>query len=118
MAYTKEQILAVLAKVHKPELAKQPGMVWQVWQDGEITLQKSGELLWRRNLHMMTPGLKIRCVPADWMPSYQEGDVNTYAFVSSEEDAMIVRNMINNLDGHTPELDIYFEAHQSVKAGR
>jgi len=33
-----------------PEMAEQAGMVYQVYEDGEITLQKSGDLLGQRNL--------------------------------------------------------------------
>ena len=32
------------------------GHVYQVWQDGEVTLQKCGSLLGQRNLHMIYPG--------------------------------------------------------------
>lgn len=34
-----------------PEMANQTGHVYMVFEDGEIALQKSGELLWARNLH-------------------------------------------------------------------
>jgi hypothetical protein len=51
-----EELRAVLEAQHKPELAKCEGMVWQVWDDGEVTLQKSGELLWQRTLHQQSPG--------------------------------------------------------------
>jgi len=37
-----------------PEMAEQAGMVYQVYEDGEITLQKSGDLLGQRNLHRMS----------------------------------------------------------------
>lgn len=40
-------------KYDNPALAKESGHVYQLWQDGEITLQKSGDLLWQRNLHTM-----------------------------------------------------------------
>jgi len=43
----------------KPELAELTGMVYQVWCDGEITLQKSGSLLWNRGLHQMKPPLDL-----------------------------------------------------------
>lgn len=52
------QQLQIALGIHsKDELAKQDGMVYQVWQDGEITLQKSGDLLWQRNLHCIEMGI-------------------------------------------------------------
>jgi hypothetical protein len=36
---------------------KQDHMVYQVWNDGEVTLQKGGDLLWKRTLHSDAPGL-------------------------------------------------------------
>jgi hypothetical protein len=43
---------------NKPELAKVDcEMVWQVWGDGEVTLQKCGSLLWMRTLHLIYPAL-------------------------------------------------------------
>jgi len=121
MAYTTKQLQAVLAKVHKPHLAKLPGMVRQVWEDGEITLQKSGDLLWQRNLHMITPGLRTRKVPVECMPDHDDPkkpNAHGFAYVETEEDAMIVRDMINNLEGGTPDDDIYYEAYSTIKAGR
>ena len=43
------------AQLHDPTLAAQPGHVYQVWGDGEVTMQKSGPLLWQRTLHQMEP---------------------------------------------------------------
>lgn len=51
-----EQLKSLIEKHNKPELAENVGMVYQVWSDGEITLQKSGPLLWQRNLHSIIPG--------------------------------------------------------------
>lgn len=45
-----------IADFDKPELALLPGMVYQIWEDGEVTVQKSGELLWQRTLHCDFPG--------------------------------------------------------------
>lgn len=53
-------LLELLLKSHNPELAAKSGMVYQIWQDGEITLQKSGELLWKRNLHCLWPGTTFK----------------------------------------------------------
>jgi hypothetical protein len=54
----KEQRDIIIAAHHKPELEKEDGMVCQLWEDGEITLQKSGRLMWQRNLHCIISGGK------------------------------------------------------------
>lgn len=67
---------------HKPELAERSGMVYQIWEDGEITLQKSGELLWQRNLHCIKSGI-INILRKEDMPVVLES--HGYAFIESEE---------------------------------
>ena len=52
------ELKKIILSHNKPELAEQTGMVYQVWDDGEITLQKSGPLLWNRHLHQMNPPLE------------------------------------------------------------
>jgi hypothetical protein len=77
-------------ELNNDEAAKKPGMVYQVWEDGEITLQKSGELLWQRNLHCIVPGLRLpKDKPELTFPHKLNG--HSYAFVNSEEDAQKIR---------------------------
>lgn len=53
----RSELIAFIAKAHKPELAKvEGGHVYQVWNDGELTLTKAGSLLGSRTLHMIMPG--------------------------------------------------------------
>ncbi len=78
---------AMIAAAHNPQLATiESGLVHQVWQDGEITAQKCGSLLGRRNLHMLAPPLQKVRHP---MP---EGDryANSYAYVTYS-DALRIR---------------------------
>jgi len=56
-----------LHRINDDELAQQPGMVYQAWSDGEITLTKSGRLLGRRNLHCIIPGMAVR-IPKEYFP--------------------------------------------------
>jgi hypothetical protein len=42
--------------LHRPE-AKDLPMVYEVWQDGEVTITKGGGLFGARNLHLVSPGL-------------------------------------------------------------
>lgn len=48
---TKEEIEELVRELDDPELTKIPGHVAMIWQDGEYTSQKAGELLWQRTLH-------------------------------------------------------------------
>ena len=65
----REELLKFLLEHHKPELLQHPesgdgGMVYQVWEDGEITLQKGGSLLGHRRLHcIMPPHVEVRDYP-------------------------------------------------------
>jgi hypothetical protein len=81
-------------QVDNPELAKQHGMVTQVWNDGEITYQKSGDLLWQRTLHMDCPA--IPGAEALGLEFPHKHGSNSYAFVTSH-DAHKVRAAIWSL---------------------
>lgn len=65
--------------------------VVQVWQDGEITFQKCGDLLWQRNLHQIAPPLR-HYVAGLKFPREHYG--NSYAFVGSEEEARRIRELV------------------------
>ena len=72
-----------ILQFHKPELAKQDGMVYQVWEDGEVTLQKSGDLLWRRTLHCIRPGM-FEPLPIDYFPCQK----NNHGYIFTDERGM------------------------------
>lgn len=78
LAQDKERVCPVIDLHNHPELAQDEGMVYQVWQDGEITLQKSGSLLWQRAVHCIEYGSEFHAVPSEWFP-YQSGN-NGYIF--------------------------------------
>lgn len=85
----------LIAKHSKPELAKQVGMVYQVWEDGEITLQKSGDLLWQRSLHCNKPGDPRMSISLDNFP--EKNVTNGHAYIFTDRDgADIVRHAIIN----------------------
>ena len=74
--------------------------VYQVWQDGEITLTKCGSLLGQRRLHMLEPPHASAKIGAENFP-HQSG-ANGFAYVT-EEGAEEIRCMILELDPN-PEL--------------
>lgn len=81
-------------ELDNPEHSKKESeMVWQVWSDGEITLQKCGDLLWQRSLHSVVPA--IPGADPKWLKfphPYRGG--NSLAWVASEEEARTVRDLI------------------------
>jgi len=86
---------------HNPELAKvECDHVFQIWEDGEITMQKCGSLLWHRTLHRVVGGIDgLRlALPADH-------GVHCYAFVTQADAYEIGRQIVNLLDRY-PQIDI------------
>ncbi len=82
---TLEELYKLIEVAHNPDLAKEDDMVYQIWEDCEITLQKSGRLLWQRSLHTIVPGIPSLNV---LMPVvFKE---HSYAFVT-KEDAKTIR---------------------------
>jgi len=89
-------IQEAIAKNSKPELAEvECSMVYQVWEDGEVTLQKCGSLLGLRHLHMIKMGDPSRAVDADLFPHYTENANGKYGFIYTDnEGADEVRQLI------------------------
>jgi hypothetical protein len=69
-----EETLAAFLALHEPDAQGVEGsMVYEIWEDGEVTLQKCGSLYGRRSMHTMWDaerGLaKTRvAIPVDRMP--------------------------------------------------
>lgn len=57
-----QEVIDAVNALNDPS-AKNQDMVYQVWEDGEITLQKGGDLLWQRTLHCIASG--TRPLPVD-----------------------------------------------------
>jgi hypothetical protein len=53
-----------------------------VYSDGEHSTQKSGSLLWQRNLHCLRSGHPTKQLPHEWFP-YRSSD-GKYAYVFME----------------------------------
>lgn len=73
------------------EASQKPGMIYQIWEDGEVTLQKCGELLWRRNLHMIEFGLKNVNI-GELLP-HSSGE-HKFAFLADGEVVNKIRDLI------------------------
>jgi hypothetical protein len=81
MPWNFEKLSAAIAEESNDSLSKEPGMVYQVFEDGEVTLQKSGDLLWQRTLHCIMPPFK-EAVSPELFPHKMNG--HGYAFVTRD----------------------------------
>lgn len=88
----KKPIVDLIKALHQPDGWKSP-MVLSVWEDGEITLEKGGEIFGQRNLHQVYPPLTDgAAVPHSFMP-VQDG-LHARAYVADEPAALTIRNAI------------------------
>ena len=88
-----DTLAALIAASHNAQLATEHGMVTQIWNDGEITSQKRGDLLWRRSLHQHYPPL-----PGVDVSMPLRHATNSYAIVSVK-DALRIRIAMSTLTG-------------------
>jgi len=88
-----EELINTINKAHNPDLASN-NMVYQIWEDGEVTLQKAGNLLWTRGLHIIYPAINGLNINYTKMPIKYH--YHGYAFVS-EHDIIIIRELMRNL---------------------
>lgn len=85
---TLEEIKEDIMESDNPDLAKNSS-VTQLWNDGEITSQKAGGLLWQRTLHNIHPG--IDGINID-MP--HKHDNYSYIFCTGEDAKRIREKML------------------------
>lgn len=85
-----EDFVELTRNLHQPELAKRRGHVYQIWEDGEITWQKSGDLLWERTLHPIVSGIFGLSLP---MPVRFHS--HSFAFVSTTAAVRISRALVS-----------------------
>jgi hypothetical protein len=105
-----------LLKAHNPKLAELPGMVNQLWDDGEITCQKCGELLWQRNLHQLDFPIPAYRPNGDVWAGFPIFNKHSYIFASSEDCERIRKLMIANAipdESYTKEVYARLQEHFS-----
>lgn len=100
--YNLSEIQSYSTKAHNPEINEKSrgDHVTQIWEDGAITSQKGGELLWCRNL--FTHEIGIKGVRVQMPIEYDEK--LSYAFVT-DEDAYNIRAMLLSMVGTDPDTD-------------
>lgn len=91
-----DTILKRITELHSPELIKTESLVVQLWDDGEVTLQKAKDLMWLRTLHQIRGplcGVKIK-MPCDWKRGI------SYAVIPSIEEAIEIRELMAKNKNH------------------
>jgi hypothetical protein len=87
------EIINKLRELHSPE-SIEDAMVYEVWNDGEITLTKGGELYGQRNLHSIVPGSEKDALPTDSLfPRYKHSRI----VCRNKEDANYAVELIRGL---------------------
>lgn len=95
---TYSEVLAAVVALNRPE-AKNAAMVYQVFEDGEITLQKGGDLLWQRTLHCVATGKPHGVIlHVASMPNQMCSAPHGYIFCKDRDDAEKARALIFSLD--------------------
>lgn len=92
-----------LFTLSNPNLRKEEGSVWEIWEDGEITLQKCGSLYGQRNLHCIVPPV-VGLIPKIRLP---EGEHKHSLMAVHRDDLVKARKLIVTLNGFDPDLDSY-----------
>lgn len=87
-------IQKLIDKANNDSLKEQTGHVYQVWDDGEITSQKSGRLFGQRTIHCLRPAITKDIDKSIKWPHVT--GKNGFAFVVSS-DAVSIRNALADL---------------------
>ncbi len=103
----KRDHIAEFLALHKPQ-HQQDLMVYEVWQDGEITLTKGANLWRQRGLHMLKFPVRAElAMPVDRMP-IKYGDNGSIIVATNEEaetaHALVVLYATERLNGHSRTL--------------
>ena len=75
-------------------LAVEENMVYEVWEDGEITLTKGGDLYRQRSLHLIEAGDASKAFPSESMPVYfgKHGCIQVKTSREAEEASNLILN--------------------------
>lgn len=91
--------VAAFVAMHNPEARHNP-MVYSVWEDGEITLEKGGELFGLRTLHCTTPGSQTYrsnpdapTLPIEQLPMPNHAGTHGRILVDTYEQSMLAHRI-------------------------
>jgi hypothetical protein len=88
---SEQEIIEAVCALHCVEAVNQP-MVYEVWEDGEVTLTKGGELYGQRGLHVDSCGDEGLALPWDSLPV--KNSKHSRIWAATREDAYRARGLI------------------------
>lgn len=106
-----DQVREMMIANDRPELEQIHGGVIQLWEDGEITYQKSGDLLWNRSLHSFDRGydsIKIPNLPHSY---------NGFGYVVIESHELARKIRVEMFPEDHVERKLYNEIYAPGKSG-
>jgi hypothetical protein len=109
----RDELDALVRASHNPALAGEDGHVYQIWNDGELTSQKAGRLLWQRTLHTLCYPLAPK-VSFPMPTVYSHKDGTSYAFVEHDA-ALQIRSLMARLSG-APDKCVDADIEANAKA--
>lgn len=86
---------ADLLALHRPDSPSTGEMVYSVWEDGEVTLEKGGDLFGRRTLHTIAFG--GRSLDPQALPIVNAAGTHSRIYVGSNDDATRAQAIIAEL---------------------
>jgi hypothetical protein len=90
--HSQATINAIVA-LNTPSARDEP-MVYEVWEDGEITLTKGGDLFGQRNLHCISEGRPDCAIPVACMPyetySGEHGRIRVMTHAEAEKAQQLI----------------------------
>lgn len=92
---TIEQRCDAFLALHAPEQHLVEDMLYSVWEDGEVTLEKASSLFGMRTLHCIVPGHPEAGLPVA-MPVPNADGTHGRIFVRSREDAKRASLLLGN----------------------
>ncbi len=88
-----QEIIAAVLAMHKPDAWKDV-MVYSVWEDGEVTLEKGGDLFGCRTKHTVASGDEVCALPVAAMPMKTASGKHGRIFVGTNQEAFAARELI------------------------
>ena len=75
-------------------LAVDGDMVYEVWEDGEITITKGGDLYCQRSLHLLKAGDVSKALPSESMPVryVEHGCIQVMTFIEADQASDLILN--------------------------
>ena len=95
----RDSIIARLVELND-ESAKAHDHVCQVYEDGELTMQKGGALLGQRNLHCINEGVPAR-LPPKWFPNVTSDHGFIWVSYANKDSALAF--ILDAIEWHTAQ---------------